>query len=114
MTKCASALVGLLSLTCWTAASAIEPVTSLPSETPEKFTPNLATFDFEQRDVMIPMRDGVKLKTFILVPKGAKNAPMLMTRTPYNAGARISRSIACPAMPPWRSSWPRNFSTRPK
>jgi hypothetical protein len=34
---------------------------------------------------MIPMRDGVKLKTVILVPKGAKNAPILITRTPYSA-----------------------------
>ena len=75
-----------------TTVYAIEPVTSLPSETPEKFTPNVSTFDFEKREVMIAMRDGVKLKTFILVPKGAKNAPMLMTRTPYNASARITRN----------------------
>ena len=34
---------------------------------------------------MIPMRDGVKLHTVILVPKGAKRAPILLTRTPYNA-----------------------------
>src|ERR1700757_4588765 len=34
---------------------------------------------------MIPMRDGVKLHTVILIPKGAKNAPLLLTRTPYNA-----------------------------
>src|SRR4029079_1647725 len=38
------------------------------------------------REVMIPMRDGVKLKTFILMPRGARGAPMLLTRTPYNAG----------------------------
>ena len=38
-----------------------------------------------RREVMIPMRDGVKLHTVILVPKGAKNAPILLTRTPYNA-----------------------------
>jgi putative CocE/NonD family hydrolase len=37
------------------------------------------------------MRDGVKLKTIILIPKGATNAPMLLTRTPYNAAARIAR-----------------------
>jgi putative CocE/NonD family hydrolase len=87
------ACAGLLSMIAASAtALAIEPVTSLPSETPEKFTPNLESFDFEKREVMIPMRDGVKLKTFILLPKGAKNAPMLMTRTPYNAGGRVSRS----------------------
>jgi hypothetical protein len=34
---------------------------------------------------MIPMRDGVKLHTVILVPRGAKNAPILLTRTPYSA-----------------------------
>ena len=31
------------------------------------------------------MRDGVKLYTVILVPKGAKRAPILLTRTPYSA-----------------------------
>ena len=36
---------------------------------------------------MIPMRDGVKLHTVILVPKGAKGAPILLTRTPYDANA---------------------------
>jgi len=41
--------------------------------------------DFDRRVVEIPMRDGVKLHTVILVPKGAKGAAMLLTRTPYNA-----------------------------
>jgi putative CocE/NonD family hydrolase len=72
-------------------ASADERVTSLPSETPATFTPSTEQFDYVKREVMIPMRDGVKLKTFILIPKGAKNAPMLMTRTPYNAGNRVLR-----------------------
>jgi hypothetical protein len=56
-----------------------------PSEIPAKFTPVTDTFDYIKRDVMIPMRDGVKLHTVILVPKGAKGAPILLTRTPYNA-----------------------------
>jgi hypothetical protein len=34
---------------------------------------------------MIAMRDGVRLHTVILVPKGAKNAAILLTRTPYDA-----------------------------
>ena len=58
---------------------------ALPSETPAKLVPAAGSFDYERRDVMIPMRDGVKLHTVILVPKGAKNAGMLLTRTPYNA-----------------------------
>jgi len=64
--------------------------TTLPSETPAKFTPATSTFDYERRDVMIPMRDGVKLHTVILVPKGAHRAPILLTRTPYDATATTS------------------------
>jgi putative CocE/NonD family hydrolase len=57
----------------------------LASEIPEKFVPRNEGFDHVKRDVMIPMRDGVKLHTVILVPKGAKDAPILLTRTPYDA-----------------------------
>ena len=41
---------------------------------------------------MIPMRDGVKLHTVIVVPKGAKRAPIMLTRTPYNASKRAERT----------------------
>ena len=40
------------------------------------------------------MRDGVKLHTVIVVPKGAKNAPILLTRTPYNASAQVSHAAS--------------------
>lgn len=63
----------------------------LPSETPAGFKQHSESFDYVKREVMIPMRDGVKLKTFILIPKGAAGAPMLMTRTPYNAAERVLR-----------------------
>ena len=56
-----------------------------PSETPTHFTPVTATWEYDLRDVMIRMRDGVKLHTVILVPKGAAHAGMLLTRTPYDA-----------------------------
>ena len=42
-----------------------------PSETPAHLQPATGSFDFTRREVMIPMRDGVKLHTVILVPKGA-------------------------------------------
>src|SRR5512137_2326409 len=58
---------------------------ALPSEIPVDFKPTDHGFDHERREVMIPMRDGVKLHTVLLVPKGAKGAPMLLTRTPYEA-----------------------------
>jgi putative CocE/NonD family hydrolase len=57
----------------------------LPTEIPAKFKPVTDSFDYTRRTVMIPMRDGVKLHTVILVPKGAKKAPILLTRTPYDA-----------------------------
>jgi putative CocE/NonD family hydrolase len=60
---------------------------TLPNETPEKFKPTNDGFDYVRREAMIPMRDGVKLHTVILVPKGANRAPILLTRTPYNASA---------------------------
>ncbi len=50
------------------------------------------SFDYERRDVMIPMRDGVKLHTVIILPKGAKGAPILLTRTPYDATAQTSHA----------------------
>ena len=81
-----------LSITAVTAvflsASAQKPqYPNYPSETPAHLEPATRTFDFTRREVMIPMRDGVKLHTVILVPKGAAHAPMLLTRTPYDASA---------------------------
>ncbi len=64
----------------------------LPSETPARLEPVTGSFDYVKRDVMIPMRDGVKLHTVILVPKGAKGAPILLTRTPYDATALTSHA----------------------
>jgi uncharacterized protein len=58
---------------------------NFPSEIPAQFKRVTDSFDYTRREVMIPMRDGVKLHTVILVPKGAKGAPILLTRTPYNA-----------------------------
>src|SRR5277367_5169181 len=64
----------------------------LPSETPATFTPRVDSFDYSKREVMVPMRDGVKLKTLILVPRGAHRAPILLSRTPYGATERIARN----------------------
>jgi putative CocE/NonD family hydrolase len=62
------------------------------TDIPDHFTPPCHDCDFEKRVEMIPMRDGVKLYTVIVVAKGAKNAPIVLTRTPYNAAGRASRS----------------------
>ena len=70
-----------------------------PSESPATVKLATESFDYVRRDVMIPMRDGVKLHTVILVPKGAKRAPILLTRTPYDATA-LTTHIESPHLGP--------------
>lgn len=48
--------------------------------------------DYVRQEVMIPMRDGVKLHTFIVYRKGAKDAPIILSRTPYNADESTNRN----------------------
>jgi putative CocE/NonD family hydrolase len=66
-----------------------------PSESfndiPKEFTEKLNQ-EYTKRVEMIPMRDGVKLNTIILLPKDAHNAPIILTRTPYDAEANIEPS----------------------
>jgi putative CocE/NonD family hydrolase len=52
------------------------------------------SYDYVKREVMIPMRDGVKLYTVLIIPKGAKEAPILLTRTPYNAKKSAARNLS--------------------
>ena len=61
-------------------------------DVPASFTPPKVDQDYDKREMMVPMRDGTKLYTVIVVPKGASNAPIVLTRTPYNAKARANRS----------------------
>ncbi len=66
----------------------------LPSEMPARIEPVTSSFDYVRRVVMIPMRDGVKLHTVILVPKGAQDAGILLTRTPYDADAQTNHAAS--------------------
>ena len=70
---------------------------SLTPDIPARFDVPDATYDYVKRVAMIPMRDGVKLYTVIVIPKNARNAPIILTRTPYNAAKRAER-IASPHM----------------
>ena len=81
----------LLSALALISGFALAAAPSLPSDTPANFTVNTESFDYIKREVMIPMRDGAKLKTFILIPKGASRAPMLLSRTPYNAAEAVQQ-----------------------
>ena len=62
------------------------------SDIPAEFKAPTADFNYVKRVEMIPMRDGVGLYTVIVIPKGATHAPILLTRTPYNAKARAART----------------------
>ncbi len=74
------------------APAPVTPALALPGgDIPAKFTPPADSNDYIKREVMIPMRDGVKLYTVIVMPKNAVNAPIVLTRTPYNAAARAKR-----------------------
>jgi putative CocE/NonD family hydrolase len=70
----------------------LQQTAPLTPDVPAKFDVPMGNYDYVKRDVMIPMRDGVKLHTVIVVPKGARQAPILLTRTPYNASGRASRN----------------------
>ena len=52
---------------------------------PDHFVRPLGQNDYVRRIAMIPMRDGVKLYTVIVIPKDAHGAPIVLTRTPYDA-----------------------------
>jgi hypothetical protein len=82
-------------------AAAVFAATSLPvfaqgkpldSDIPANFKAPASEFNYVKRVEMIPMRDGVKLYTVIVIPKGATHAPIVLTRTPYNAHDRAERS----------------------
>jgi len=68
--------------------------TGLPSEMPARIEPVTSSFDYVRRVVMVPMRDGVRLHTVILVPKGTKGAGILLTRTPYDADAQTNQAAS--------------------
>ena len=93
MRRIAVPLFVTLSLLSSHASGQLAPTTP---DIPAKFVSPTDAYDYVKRDEMIPMRDGVKLHTVIVIPKGAngttKRAPMLLTRTPYDASGRAQRT----------------------
>ncbi len=82
----------LASIALATTAIAQDKTAPVGGDIPAKFVPPTAAQDYVKREVMIPMRDGTKLYTVIVYPKGVANAPIVLTRTPYNAKGRANRS----------------------
>lgn len=58
---------------------------SLPTEIPEHFKPPTQNLSYTRTVVQVPMRDGIKLNTVIVVPKGATHTGIVLERTPYDA-----------------------------
>ena len=70
----------------------------LTPDIPAKYDAPTNSYDYIKREVMVPMRDGVKLHTVIVILKGATNAPMILTRTPYDASKRAERNQSSHAL----------------
>ncbi|MDP6777722.1 MAG: CocE/NonD family hydrolase, partial [Candidatus Latescibacteria bacterium] len=63
------------------------------SDIPRNFKPLTDGFNYTRKEEMVPMRDGVKLFTIIMIPKGAtRKMPIILSRTPYSAARRASRN----------------------
>src|SRR5476649_2228911 len=83
-------LAAVMVAVCGVGSAGAQLYPNYPSETPSTFKAPTAGMDYERREVMIEMRDRVKLHTVILVPssllaRGAKHEGILLTRTPYSA-----------------------------
>lgn len=84
MRRLASLLCGLAALVALPAVGAQAPTAA----------DSARLANYERREVMIPMRDGVKLHTFVFAPKDQQGAlPFILTRTPYGIGGAAGSFI---------------------
>lgn len=66
-------------------------VTPMTPDVVDQYERVRPTADFVRREAMVPMRDGVKLFTVVMMKKGTADAPILLSRTPYDASQQTSR-----------------------
>jgi putative CocE/NonD family hydrolase len=93
MTKLALKLTAsLLPLLAIAAAPPTGTVTPMTPDVVAKYNPVLPEADYVEREAMVPMRDGTKLYTIIMMKKGTTNGPILLSRTPYDAKGSMHRS----------------------
>src|ERR1044071_4424583 len=85
LTRSSSIALGLLVIA--SAGMAQEParVTPMTPDVVDKYEQTLPSADFIRRETMVPMRDGTKLYTVIVMKKGTDKGPILLSRTPYDA-----------------------------
>ena len=71
-----------------------------PVIVPPSSKPPASALQYVRRETMIRMRDGARLYTVLIIPRGAKNAPILLDRTPYSAAKAAARGAG---------PWPENI-----
>jgi uncharacterized protein len=90
--RCLTLLAAVLSFASTFVIAQTPPrVTPMTPDVVEKYDQTLPSADYIRREVMIPMRDGVKLFTVVVMKKGVTKAPILLSRTPYNASSSTGR-----------------------
>ena len=72
-------------------AIAQDRVTPMTPDVVAKYDQTLPSADFIRREAMVPMRDGTKLYTAIIMKKGTHDGPILLSRTPYDAHGSTHR-----------------------
>jgi uncharacterized protein len=78
-------------LTATTALSAqTAPLYPPGGDIPKAFAAPTQLLDYERRVLDIPMRDGVRLHTVMIIPRGLTRAPIMLDRTPYDAEKGLS------------------------
>jgi putative CocE/NonD family hydrolase len=83
-------ICAVFAINAWTQLAYRLPDSDFPGKVPVLIDGPVRGSDFVRHEEMIPMRDGVKLFTIILIPRTEKAMPILLTRTPYGASRRSS------------------------
>ena len=79
--RAAASLLALAAI----AAAPPAPVTPMTPDVVASYNSVLPEADYIKRTAMVPMRDGIKLYTVIVMKKGTAGGPILLSRTPYDA-----------------------------
>src|SRR6188768_3352216 len=85
LTRFVSLLAAGVLFTAATFAQAPAPITPMTPDVIDKYEQTLPGADFIRRESMVPMRDGTKLYTVVVMKKGTAKGPILLSRTPYDA-----------------------------
>ncbi|MBV9527596.1 CocE/NonD family hydrolase [Sphingomonas sp.] len=65
---------------------------------PTTFSAPRTGYQYTRRTALVPMRDGARLYVVLIIPKGVRNAPIMLDRTPYSADKLTSRGAGGPQL----------------